>query len=171
MERNETKRNMDASKCLPILPGKPADSAAEPAQRSCEAVDSLLPRQRAAIAKLICGRSLAATAAELGISRTTLYRWRQDATFTRELNRLSQDAVETTATRARNLMLKATRVLADTLNNDRDRFNWALKLVNSKRLWEMGQRSHAVFDPEAEQEAPGERTADVRSSDVCAAQT
>jgi transposase-like protein len=156
MEQNGTKRNTGADGSEGSASEKPGDLAKQacgdvpPAPAaSPTAVSGLSPRQCAAIAKLVCGRTLNAAAAELGIGRTTLYRWRQDPAFSRELARVSEDAIETSNTRARNLMLKATRTLNDSLNSY-DKFNWALKLVNSVRLWERSEKRPRIY---AEDEA------------------
>jgi hypothetical protein len=155
-EQNGTEWNKGAASPLPILPEESGDSAQDggvtvPSQFS----PALSPRQHAAIAKLVCGRTLNATAAELGIGRTTLYRWRQDPAFSRELARVSEDAIETSNTRARNLMLKATRTLSDSLNGY-DRYNWALKMVNSVRLWERCEKRPRIYSRDEETEMKDE---------------
>lgn len=149
MQRNASKCNMSAAN---VLPKSPEESSDREDRRDVEVSRerlALSARQLAAIAKLACGRTLNATAAELGIDRSTLYRWRHQEVFSKELARVTEDAVDTAATRARNLMLKATKTLSDTLNGY-DRFNWALRLVNSGRLWTMGQQRPRVYtDDEA----------------------
>ena len=164
VEQNGTQWNMGAGRPSPVASEKPGDSAEHegedvPSVTSATSATSagLAVRQHAAIAKLVCGRTLNATAAELGISRTTLYRWRQEPAFSRELSRVSEDAIETSNTRARNLMLKATRTLFDSLNGY-DRYNWALKMVNSVRLWERCEKRPRVY-AEDEATAPKEEEA------------
>ena len=122
MERNRTKCNKVR---LPDLPSLPE-----------ETTDGLTPQKRIAVGHLVCGESITATAIALGISRTTIYRWMQEPEFARVVDQQSREALDATTTRARNLLLKATRELELVFDEGRC-FNSALRMVNSARLWAM----------------------------------
>ena len=98
----------------------------------------LTPSQKLAIAALVCGRTLSSAAIQAGVDRRTLYEWRKLPAFRDAVQQLSQEALEASATRARNLMLKATRTLGEALCG-RDRFDWAMRIANSRRVWDVGQ--------------------------------
>ena len=110
----------------------------------------LTPKQRLAIAALVCGRTFSSAAIQAGVDRGTLFRWRRLPAFQKAVDELSREALEATAVRARNLMLKATRTLGEALGGD-ERFAWAIRIANSKRLWELGQMPRpSAADADAE---------------------
>lgn len=105
--------------------------------------DGLTPAQRLAVGQLLCGSTMAACAARVGVSVRTLHRWRQLPAFAAVLNARSSEALETTCVRARNLMLKSTQVLADALREG-DATRWAARIVQMSRVWQMAQTLPAI---------------------------
>ena len=126
-----------ASAELPILPP--------------ETGDDLSPTQRVAIAALIAGKTFAMAARYASVDRRTLYRWRQLPAFRRVMDEVSREALETTATRIRNLMLRATRVLSEGMTGS-DAFGCAIRVANSTRLWKaLESAEHKLDEREATQ--------------------
>jgi|SRR5687768_6680065 len=70
------------SRNVPDCPGETPSAQNEPTAAS----EELSPRQLSAIALLFAGRSFSAVGRTLGISRRTLYRWRQTLAFQVEMN-------------------------------------------------------------------------------------
>lgn len=60
---------------------------AKRSDRSNEPPDPLTPGQRLAVAALVAGRTLTAAAELAGVSRPTIYAWRDSSVFEAELNR------------------------------------------------------------------------------------
>lgn len=118
---------------LPSLPS----AATNPRQ------DRLTPAQRLAVAAIVCGRTYSAAAVQAGVDRSTIYQWRKLPAFTEAIEHYSREALEATAMRARSLLLKSTRALAESLNEQRrhadSRFSWACRMVNSRHLWTLAQ--------------------------------
>ena len=100
--------------------------------------DGLTPAQRLAIAALVSGRTFSSAAIQAGVCRKTLYAWRQQPAFAAAVTELSREGLEAAATRARNLMLKATRTLGEAMNGH-DRFAWAMRVASNRRLWDAGR--------------------------------
>jgi transposase-like protein len=119
------------SRDFPVLPTSALDRLPS---LPPEPEDGLTPQQRLAIGALICGQTFSAAAQAAGVSRRTLYAWRRQPAFARALDDLSREALEATAVRVRNLMLRATRVLADAMLGE-DSFAGAIRVANSARLW------------------------------------
>lgn len=119
------------SQDFPILPTSELDASPILPE---EAGDPLTPQQRLAVAALACGQSFTVAAKAANVTRRTLYNWRQTDAFQRTLDQLTCDALTTTATRVRNLMLRATRVLAEGMVGP-DAFGSAMRVANSARLW------------------------------------
>ena len=63
------------------------------------------------------GLTGARIAQELGISESTVSRWRQRADFQAIQNAILKDAVETASNRLRSLTLQAVGILRDTMND------------------------------------------------------
>ena len=120
-----------ASQDFPLLPTLESDGLPSLPE---EADDGLTPAQRLAVASLIRGENFAMAAKAAGVSRRTIYTWRNDPAFSQAVDNLSREALETTAIRVRNLMMRATRVLADAMVGG-DSFNGAIRVANSSRLW------------------------------------
>jgi hypothetical protein len=120
-----------ASQDFPILPTSELDPLPKLPE---EAEDGLTPPQRLAVAAMLGGQSQAAAARAAGVSRRTLFAWRQLPAFKHVYNRYSQDALDATAARIRNLMMKVTRVLSESISGASD-FDQAIRVANSGRLW------------------------------------
>lgn len=123
---------------LPNLPSGPTG----PVFGDSMASDALTPAQRLAVAAIVCGRTFSAAAAQAGVNRKTLYEWRKQTAFMDAVEHYSREALEATAMRARSLMLKSTRALAESLDERRrgdSRFGWACRMVNSRHLWTLAQ--------------------------------
>ena len=110
--------------------------------------DGLTPAQRLAIAALVNGRTFSSAAILAGVSRTTLATWRKDPRFAQAITDLSREALEAAATRARNLMLKAMHTISEAIDS-RERFDWSMRVVNSRRLWTLG----SIVPPELPDDA------------------
>lgn len=117
--------------------------------------DGLTAAQRLAIGQLLCGSTMAACAARVGVSVRTLHRWRHQPAFAAVLNARSAEALEASCVRARNLMLKSTQLLAEALQEG-DATRWAARIVQMARVWQMAQTLPAV-----PMDAPAEVSADV----------
>ena len=100
--------------------------------------DGLSPRQRLALMALVSGRTLSSAAAQAGVDRRTIHRWRQEPAFAGTLSDLSREGLEAAAMRARNLLLKATRTSGEAMNGH-DRFAWAMRVASNRRLWDAGR--------------------------------
>ena len=96
------------SQDFPLLPTSDVDALPSLPE---EAGDALSPAQRLAVAAFVAGQTCAAAARAAGVSRRTIYNWRKEAAFTRAIDELSSEALEATAIRVRNLMLRSTRVM------------------------------------------------------------
>ena len=97
--------------------------------------DNLTPGQRLAVAALVSGETFAAAARAAGVSRRTVYDWRQLPDFTKAVDGRSREALGAAVIRVRNLMLRATRVMGESML-DRDRGGLhAFRVLNSARLW------------------------------------
>lgn len=118
-----------------------------------EAGDSLSPQQRTAVAAFVCGQSFSMAANAANVSRRTIYNWRQQPEFKRTLDTLTRDALVTTATRVRNLMLRATRVLVEGMVG-RDAFGNAMRVANSGRLWAALEKAEAKLEEEEIEAGP-----------------
>ena len=89
-----------------------------------------------AIALLVGGRTYAQAASELGVDRTTIFRWRREPEFSGELKRRLEEVLDAVAMRTRAAMLKSSDLLAQALKSEQA-FNWAFKVMNSKRVWDL----------------------------------
>ena len=117
---------------FPLLPTSHTDATPIVGE---EPGDNLTPGQRLAVAALVSGETFAAAARAAGVSRRTLYDWRQLPDFTKAVDGRSREALGAAVIRVRNLMLRATRVLGESML-DRDRGGLhAFRVLNSARLW------------------------------------
>lgn len=119
------------SQDFPLLPISETDAL--PSLPS-ETDDELTPAQRLAVAAVVAGQTYITAARAAGVTRRTVYAWRQQPAFERAVDRLSRDALDAAAVRVRNLMLRATRVLADSMLGPQA-FDGAIRIANSTRLW------------------------------------
>ena len=84
--------------------------------------DALTPKQRVAIELLAAGKSLSQVAAECGVSRKTLYRWRhEDADFVAELKARRRELWGDVTHQVRALLPRAIGVIAKELDCVYDR--------------------------------------------------
>src|SRR5262245_55975964 len=100
--------------------------------RKCPIGQSRLnEKQHAAIELLLLGKSLGATAKAIEIDPRTLYRWRQDADFRRELEQRRAELWGEAAQRLSAMVHPSLDVLEEQLYDryDRARFNAALTLL------------------------------------------
>ena len=122
------------SQDFPLLPT--SDTNAQPTLE-LEAGDNLTPAQRLAVAAIISGETFVAAARAANVSRRTLYQWRQTHAFKRAVEGRSREALDVVVIRVRNLMLRATRVLGETLLDEAPgrASASAIRVLNSSRLW------------------------------------
>ena len=108
----------------------PADSTSSPQAisqnfsklpTSADNHDELTDRQRLAIELLIQGRSQTAVAEDAGVTRRTVYAWRQDEPFRAELARRRQEVWDGAADRMRALIHPAIDVLEAEVHDEYDR--------------------------------------------------
>lgn len=124
----------------------PNDEKAPIVPRPTEA--PLTPQQRLAMEHLLAGRSFTKTAELLGITPRTLFEWRRNPAFINQLSLMSREALEAVAMRSRNLLLIGTDRLQRTMS-----FNEAMKVINSKRIWELANiMPGQLFDAGPDQE-------------------
>jgi len=95
MSRNVSPQSGKAKTNPPEHSGALRASQTGPAQRSSIVAprrsprgETLTPRQRAAARLLALGRTIPATATELKVARTTIWRWQTDPEFRAELDHL-----------------------------------------------------------------------------------
>ncbi len=136
----------DATQDVPLCPASLANPSPSLPE---EPGDRLEPAQRVAIAAIVAGQTFAMAARAAGISRRTLYRWRQEPAFKQAVDQLSIEALDASVTRVRNLMLRATRVMSEALvGNDAARS--AYRVLNSARLWKILEGARSVADESVE---------------------
>ena len=128
-----TKAAVQTSHDFPLLP----TSATDPLPRLPEEEDDKLsPAQRLAAAELVSGQSSAAAARAAGVSRRTVFTWRQQPDFKRAVDDCSREAMSAVVVRVRNLMLRATRVLSESMTDrDANRAFHAFRVLNSRHIW------------------------------------
>jgi hypothetical protein len=98
-----------------------------------ESGDELSPAQRIALAAIVSGSTFSMAARAANVDRRTVFRWRSEPAFKRVLDELNAEAHETISIRVRNLMLKTTRVLSESLGSGN--VTSAIRIANSARLW------------------------------------
>jgi hypothetical protein len=114
-------------------PNSPHDSPEFPTGEND--LNDLNERQRAAIELLVLGQATGMAAKRLGIDRKTLFNWRQQPAFQRELRRRRDELCSEAGERIRGMLHPALDVLDEQLHDpyDRARFraaNTILKLAN-----------------------------------------
>jgi hypothetical protein len=119
-----------------------------------EAGDGLSPAQRLALASILAGSSFCMAARAAGVDRRTVYRWRQEPAFKRVLDEIGIESMTTLSIRIRNLMLKTTRVLSESVGDGN--VNAALRIVGSARVWaqlkeNMPKREHVEIERDDEE--------------------
>ena len=143
---------------LPILPA--------------EAGDGLSPVQRVALAAIVSGSTFALAARAAGVDRRTVFRWRSAPAFKRVLDELNAEAHETISIRVRNLMLKTTRVLSESLGGGN--VNCALRIANSARLWNALNAGASKAESDGVEDTVNDETRDAvlseKSGDVAQSQ-
>jgi hypothetical protein len=150
MERMMTRRERDAheaavraatrtSQDFPIPPTSEVDALPHVPE---EPGDNLTPAKRLAVAALVAGQTFCEAARVAGVNRRTLYEWRQEPAFKSAVERTSRDALDVVVVRVRNLMLRATRVVGEAMNAERESSPvHAMRVLNSPRLWSVMTRS------------------------------
>src|SRR5262249_17511746 len=119
-------------------------------ETSCNGPQPLNERQLRAVDLLASGRPLGEVAAELGVGRTTLLRWRQDPSFEAEQNSRRREVWQSANDRLRGLLCRATEVLEQGLDAGDMRVALALvKLAGAAELGRIGPT--AAEDIAAEQ--------------------
>ena len=88
---------------------------------SAENHDDLTDRQRNAIELLIAGKSDTAVGEAIGVSRRTVYAWRQSEPFQEELERRRHETLDAAADRLRALVHPAIDVLEEEVRDPHDR--------------------------------------------------
>jgi len=93
-------------------------------------------RQRAAIELLLAGKSFTAAAQAIGVTRRTLYAWRQDEDFRGELDRRRRELYDGAADRLRALLHPSLDVMEQHLADpyDRARFRAAAAVLRMANL-------------------------------------
>ena len=86
-------------------------------QNGTNETTTLTERQFNALPFLAAGRTATEGAELADIGRTTLYRWMEDDDFRRELERCRSEAAELAHTELKGLMLKATLVLGEAMDD------------------------------------------------------
>ena len=76
------------------------------------------PRQLQAVVALAQGETETAAARLVGVNRTTIYRWHQNADFVAELNRLKRENLLEHRAKLRRLLDKATETLEGCLQRE-----------------------------------------------------
>lgn len=131
----------------------------------------LTPQQHTAISHLVSGRSFSSTATLLKIDRRTLFEWRKKPEFVAILKAMTEEAMSAVVARTKNLLLRSTYRLERGLDSPAS-FNEAMKIVNSKRVWEIANldvdpatyspektvAEPAVQDAQAEKQTPTQMT-------------
>lgn len=81
--------------------------------------NGLKPKQREAIATLLAGSSVAATADAIGVGERTLHRWlKEDEAFQAELRALEEQVIDVATRRLLNMQTTALDTIDDVLNDD-----------------------------------------------------
>jgi len=80
-----------------------------------ETADSLDARKMRVVAALAEGKTETEAARLVGVNRTTIYRWHQEADFVAELNRLKREYLAEHRAKLRTLLDKATETLESCL--------------------------------------------------------
>jgi hypothetical protein len=86
-------------------------------QNVTEKRPALSDKQLQSLPYLAAAGSMTDAATTLDVSRTTLYRWMDDPDFRMEYERLREEASAIATAELRGLMLKATTVLADSMDH------------------------------------------------------
>lgn len=84
-------------------------------ETSCNSLQPLDERQLRAVDLLASGRAASEVAAELGVDRTTLWRWLQEPPFAASLNSRRLEIWQTSNDRLRALLCRAAEVLEQAL--------------------------------------------------------
>ena len=88
--------------------------------------------QQTAISLMIAGRTMASIAGTLGLSRSTISRWRDDhPLFAAELARRQRDVYDTASRRLQLLMIRAIDVIDESLRSRRFQDASAWKVLNT----------------------------------------
>ena len=86
-------------------------------QNGTNGVAVLTDKQLQALPYMAAAPSLSEAAKLAEVGRTTLYRWMEDDEFRRELERLRSEALDLAHVELKGLMLKATQVLGETMDD------------------------------------------------------
>lgn len=117
--------------------------------------EELSPRQHSAIELVLRGMSDVEVGAQLGIDRTTVYRWRMSPLFRRELDRQRKMLFEHSAARLSAMVQPALEILNRQLTGDDPRTALRaaailLRVATPSRLGHIaGSTKKSTTDPEA----------------------
>ncbi len=79
---------------------------------------TLTDKQLQTLPHLVTAPSMSEAARRADVGRTTLYRWIEDDEFRRELERQRNEALELAHLELKGLMLKATQVVGEAMDDD-----------------------------------------------------
>jgi hypothetical protein len=129
--RTSDQTDQPASQDFPEFP-TPDDRLNEPAS-------SLNDNQRAAIRMIVMGKTLSSIAEAIGVTRRTLYNWREDPDFQQELQRRREELWSDAAERLRAMVHSSLDIFQEHLSDpyDRARFraaNAVLRISDLRRV-------------------------------------
>ena len=87
-------------------------------QNGSNGAEGLSDRQLAALPYIATAPTLSEAARRAEVGRATLYRWLEDRDFREELERWRRGASELASLELKGLMLKATQVLGEAMDDD-----------------------------------------------------
>jgi hypothetical protein len=101
--------------------------------------EELTPQQMKVVGLLISGRTYSQAAAEVGVDRSTVYRWRHEPNFEQEVRDRMDESLDAVAMRTCSYMLRSTELIASAMQSfdEKHTANVAFKLLNSKRAWDI----------------------------------
>lgn len=139
MRFNDDDAAIDATKCDKIrflsADAQAAQALAGPTDGAKNAA-GLTVQQSHAVTLLASGYSIDVAASRVGVSRSTVFRWRQlHPAFGRELRRRTHIEHAELAARARGLIARATRRAELALDGDGDSSAWAARVLRNPKLW------------------------------------
>ena len=108
MSASANNSSLNATTSAQSETGQPVGSSIQP---------HLTRRQILVLPVLAIAPNITAAAREVGISDSTLHRWRKNEHFQAELDRLTAEAAERTRQQLENLTVQSTQVLSDLMED------------------------------------------------------